>query len=60
MRLQANDQSLAVLLLTDYARNRLGLAHAEGFDLVLSNAFSGEVGGNGGSATLGELLVVLL
>ena len=34
MRLQAGDQLLAVLLVADDARNRLGLAHAEG--LILS------------------------
>ena len=38
MRLQASDQSLTVLLLTNYARNRLGFTHAECFDLVFGNA----------------------
>ena len=52
MRLLASDLSLSVLLLTNDARNRLGFAHAEGFDLVFSNAFASQVGGDSGSATL--------
>jgi hypothetical protein len=60
VRLQASDQSLTVLLFANYAWNWLGLAHAERFDLVFSNAFACQVGSNGSSTTLGKLLVVLL
>ena len=60
MRLQASDQSLAVCLVANNTWHWLGFALAERFDLVFSNAFSGEVSGNSSSATLGELLVVLL
>ena len=60
MRLQASDQSLTVLLLTDHARNRLGFAHAEGFDLVFWHATARQISGDSSCTTLGELLVVLL
>ena len=60
MRLQASDQSLAVCLVTNNTWHWLRFAHAERLDLVFSYALSGEVSGNSSSATLGELLVVLL
>ena len=60
MRLQTNNQSLAVGLVTNNAWHWLGFAHTECFDLVFGDALSSQVRGNSSSATLGELLVVLL
>src|SRR5579872_438990 len=58
IRCVAGDQFLPVLLVTYQARYRLGLAHAQGFDLVLGHALAHQVVADGVSTALGQLLVV--
>src|SRR5205814_9509120 len=63
IRRQAIDERLALLrigLVAHYARNRLRLAHAEGFDLIPRDTLGDQVIAHRVGAALGELLVVRL